>query len=164
MLCCGCKADSCWLYDHIADQNLGGECVLIYSNNLSAEDYCDLRSSVGWTPIAEAQARSGLEHSDFVISCREDTITVGCARVFWDKGYIAYLADVIVKPEYQGKGIGKHLVSECISYIDSQLKDGWKIKIVIVSAKGKEKFYEQFGFVTRPNDQDGAGMNLWREA
>jgi predicted N-acetyltransferase YhbS len=66
------------------------------------------------------------------------------------------LADVIVKPDYQGKGIGKHLVSECIGYVDSQLKDGWKIKIVIVSAKGKENFYEQFGFVTRPNDQDGA--------
>ena len=77
--------------------------MLKYSNNLSAEDYCDLRSSVGWTSIAEAQAKSGLEHSDFVISCREDTNTVGCARVFWDKGYIAYLADGIIKPEYQGK-------------------------------------------------------------
>ena len=74
------------------------------------------------------------------------------------------MADVIVKPDYQGKGIGKHLVSECIGYVDSQLKDGWKIKIVIVSAKGKENFYEQFGFVTRPNDQDGAGMNMWIKA
>ena len=65
--------------------------------------------------------------------------------------------------DYQGQGIGKHLVSECIKYIDAQLKDGWKIKIVIVSAKGKESFYEQFGFIKRPNDKDGAGMNMWRQ-
>ncbi len=70
----------------------------------------------------------------------------------------------MVKPAYQGQGIGKRLVTECIRYIDAQLKDGWKIKIVIVSAKGKEKFYEQFGFSTRPNDREGAGMNMWREA
>ena len=137
--------------------------MFTYSNCLSVEDYCELRSSVGWASIAEDQAKSSLVHSDFVISCQEDNHTVGCARVFWDKGYIAYLADVIVKPEYQRHGIGKRLVSECIRYIDSQLKEGWRIKIVIVSVKGKEKFYEQFGFTTRPNDQDGAGMNLWRE-
>ena len=138
--------------------------MFIYNTFLSVEDYCELRSSVGWTPIIEEQAKSGLEHSDFVISCQENNHIVGCARVFWDKGYIAYLADVMVKPAYQGQGIGKQLVTECIQYIDSQLKDGWKIKIVIVSAKGKEAFYEQFGFSTRPNGREGAGMNLWREA
>ena len=137
--------------------------MFIYNNSLSVEDYCELRSSVGWTSIVEEQAKSGLEHSDFVISCQENKNIVGCARVFWDKGYIAYLADVMVKPDYQGQGIGKHLVTECIKYIDAQLKDGWKIKIVIVSAKGKESFYEQFGFIKRPNDKDGAGMNMWRE-
>ena len=42
MLCCGCKADSCWLYDDAADQNLGGECVLIYSNNLKTTVTYDL--------------------------------------------------------------------------------------------------------------------------
>lgn len=138
--------------------------MLTYCNSLSAEDYCELRSSVGWPPLIEAQARSGLKHSDFIISCREGTHTVGCARVFWDKGYIAYLADVMVLPAYQRQGIGKRLVSECIRYIDAQLKDGGKVKIVIVSTKGKEKFYEQFGFKTRPNDKEGAGMNMWRDA
>ena len=136
--------------------------MLLYSNCLSVKDYCELRSSVGWASLAEEQAESCLEHSDFVISCQENNHTVGCARIFWDKGYIAYLADVIVNPAYQGQGIGKRLVTECIKYIDSQLKAGWKIKIVIVSAKGKEGFYEQFGFVKRPNDTEGAGMNMWR--
>ena len=68
----------------------------------------------------------------------------------------------MVKPKYQKQGIGKKLVSECIAYIDSQLKDGWRIKIIIVSAKGKEQFYEKFGFEQRPNEHDGAGMQVWR--
>ena len=137
--------------------------MFCFYNRLFVEDYCRLRSSVGWAPLVEEQAQSSLENSDFIISCRENDETVGCARVFWDKGYIAYLADVIVIPEYQGKGIGKTLVSECIKYIDSQLKEGWRIKIVIVSAKGKEQFYEKLGFQIRPNEKEGAGMNMWRQ-
>ena len=136
--------------------------MLDYNNLLSAKEYCDLRSAVAWRPIPEDQARSGLDHSDFVVACRDGETIVGCARIFWDKGYIAYLADVMVKPAYQGQGIGKKLVEECISYIDRQLKEGWRIKIVIVSAKGKEPFYERFGFEIRPNENDGAGMQLWR--
>ena len=133
---------------------------LIYGHVLSTKEYCELRSAVGWSSIIEEQAQAGLDNSDFIIVCRDGESIVGCARVFWDKGYIAYLADVMVKPEYQKNGIGKKLVNECISYIDSQLKDGWRIKIVIVSAKGKEQFYERFGFQTRPNENEGAGMQM----
>ena len=136
--------------------------MLEYNNELSTKEYCELRTAVDWQPLIEEQAQSGLNNSDFIIACRDGENIVGCARIFWDKGYIEYLADVMVKPEYQKKGIGKKLVNECISYIDKQLKDGWRIKRVIVSAKGKEQFYEKFGFELRPNERDGAGMQVWR--
>ena len=135
--------------------------MLEYSNELSAKEYCELRAAVAWQPLIEEQAQSGLYNSDFIIACRDDGDIVGCARIFWDKGYIAYLADVMVKPAYQGQGIGKKLVQACIAYIRAQLRDGWRIKIVIVSAKGKEAFYEKFGFQIRPNETDGAGMQMW---
>lgn len=35
--------------------------------------------------------------------------------------------------------------------------------MVLVSAKGKEAFYEKFGFVARPNQDEGAGMQMWLE-
>ena len=136
--------------------------MLKYNNELSAKEYCALRSAVNWQPLIEAQAESGLNNSDFIIACRDDDQIVGCARIFWDKGYIAYLADVMVKPEYQKQGIGKKLVRECIAFVDRQLKDGWRIKIVIVSAKAKKEFYRKFGFELRPNERDGAGMQVWR--
>lgn len=136
--------------------------MLKYNNILSVTEYCELPSMVEWPPITEEQAQAGLDNSDFIIACREDNVIVGSARLFWDKGYIAYLADVMVKPEYQKQGIGKHLVDECILYIDNQIKANWRIKIVIVSAKGKEPFYEKLGFEIRPNENDGAGMQMWR--
>jgi len=145
------------------NQNLGEYYMLIYKNDISLSEYCKLRSDVGWTAVIDEQAQAGLDHSDFIVSCYDENEIVGCARIFWDKGAIAYLADVMVTPAYQGKGIGKKLVAECIAYIDGQLKEGWRVKIVIVSEKGKEKFYEKFGFQIRPNEKDGAGMNLWRE-
>ena len=137
--------------------------MLRYSEGITEKDYSELRASVGWQKIDSAQAQSGLDHSDYIISCKDGDDPVGCARVFWDKGYIAYLADVMVKPEYQGQGIGRRLVTDCISFVDRQLRDGWRIKIVIVSAKGREGFYESLGFRIRPNEGYGAGMDLWRE-
>ena len=136
--------------------------MLQYNNILSVREYSALREAVGWETIAEKQAEAGLRNSDFVIACRDGEEIVGCARIFWDKGYIAHLADVMVRPQYQGQGIGKEMVSACISYIDSRLKDGWRIKITIVSAKGKEPFYEKLGFERRPNINEGAGMQVWR--
>ena len=135
--------------------------MLEYTHGLSADEYCQLRAAVGWQSIVKEQAQSGLEHSDYIVACRDGEKIIGCARIFWDKGYIAYLADVMVKPEYQGQGIGKKLVESCISYIHGQLREGWRVKIVIVSAKGKEAFYEKFGFQIRPNENDGAGMQMW---
>ena len=40
------------------------------------------------------------------------------------------------------------------------MKTGWKVKVILLAAAGRESFYEQFGFVKRPNDHEGCGMNL----
>lgn len=136
--------------------------MLEFSNQLTVDEYCELRSAVNWQPLVYEQAEAGLNNTDFIVACRENEKIVGCARIFWDKGYIAYLSDVMVKPEYQGHSIGKKMVSECVSYIDKQLKEGWRIKIVVLSAKGKEEFYKKFGFTVRPDEIDGAGMQMWR--
>lgn len=137
--------------------------MLEYNNKLSAKEYCELRATVGWVALVEEQAQAGLDDTDFLIACRDGEKIVGAARIIWDKGYVAYLSDVMVKPEYQKQGIGKKMVHACISYIDSQLKSGWRVKIILLAAKGKEAFYDKFGFEVRPNENDGAAMQMWRE-
>jgi len=134
-----------------------------YRNYISVEDYLALRSSVGWPLLCRQQAQSGLENSAYITACYDNGRAVGMARIVWDRGYIAYLSDVIVLPEYQAHHIGQTLVQNAIDFVKAQLKAGWKIKIVGIASKGKEPFYEKFGFIRRPNETEGAGMHLWLE-
>lgn len=135
--------------------------MLHYRESVHVEDYNALREAVGWGRLCNEQAQQGLKHSAYVIGCYHDDKIVGAARVIWDRGYISYLADVMVLPEYQRMSIGTHMVEMAIDFIKSKLKDGWKIKVVLVSAKGKEGFYKKLGFYERPTEDTGAGMELW---
>lgn len=134
---------------------------LIYKDTINVEDYNSLREAVGWGKLIEDQAKQGLKHSAYIVSCYDEEKIAGTARIIWDKGYVAYLADVMVMPEYQGMGIGCRLVEKTLAFVESQLREGWKIKVVLIAAKEKEGFYRKFGFVERPNENNGAGMDLW---
>ena len=97
-----------------------------------------------------------------MIQCvRDDEKAIGVARLLWDGGYIAFLSDVIVDSEYRGRGIGRKLVESCIQKLKNDMKPGYKVKMTLNSAKGKESFYEKFGFRVRPNEDAGPGMDQW---
>lgn len=134
---------------------------IAHKNTVTPEDYNALREAVGWEVLCPEQARQGLAGSAYLIGCYDRGKPVASARVIWDGGYISYLADVMVIPEYQGRGIGRHMVEEAISFMRSQLKENWKIKIVLIAAKGKESFYKKMGFIERPNESGGPGMERW---
>lgn len=132
-----------------------------YQMSISPEDYNRLREAVGWERLVPEQAAAGLAHSALVLGCYDQGSAVGTARIIWDRGGVACLSDVMVLPQYQGQGIGRELVQRAVAYLRSQLKQGWKIKLILVAAKGRESFYESLGFVARPNQRSGAGMELW---
>lgn len=134
----------------------------VFGNGLSIEEYDFLRDDAGWEHLNSEQSLLGLKGSAFIASCHDGKGDIaGMARIIWDGGHIAYLADVIVRHDLRGSGIGKRLVGMCCDFVRSCLKDDWKIKIVLVAAKGRETFYEQFGFIARPNERSGAGMEIW---
>ena len=63
-------------------------------------------------------------------------------------------------PEYQGNGVGSRIVNWLIQYAkDSSIK-GTSISVFLMSAKGKEGFYEKLGFRRRPHEYEGAGMEM----
>jgi len=132
-----------------------------YINEISVADYKMLRLSVGWTEIEETQALTGLKNTRFVVVAKHGNKTVGMARWITDGGYIAFIADVIVLPEYQGKGIGKSMMTKLMDDIKNSLNEGQCLYIGLMASKGKEDFYKKFDFVDRPNDSFGAGMTFW---
>ncbi|QEH67318.1 GNAT family N-acetyltransferase [Cellulosilyticum sp. ST5] len=131
-------------------------------HTISVEDYNDLRSGVGWETLENEQAQRGIENTYYLVAAIKDERTIGLTRVISDGGYIALIADVIVNPDYQGQGIGKMLVEDALTFIETHLgKDELMVMVSLMAAKGKEKFYEKCGLRVRPNNEAGAGMCLY---
>ena len=135
---------------------------ITYTNTLSVHDYNTLREAVGWPSVKENRAQIGLNNSMFIVSAKHtDGKTIGMARIVGDGGYVAYISDVAVLPEYQGRGIGKKLMQKTMDFLSSILEDDLTIMVILVAAKGKESFYKQFDFIERPSEKFGAGMTQW---
>ena len=131
---------------------------------ITPEEYMEMRKLVGWTDFPMEQAEQGLKHSEHLVVFRKDGKVIGLARVLTDYGYVVYIADVIVHPDFQGQGLGRALMNNIMDYIKSQLKPGYKKMVSLMAAQGKEEFYKKFGFFTRPDETHGCGMCQWIQA
>lgn len=136
---------------------------IIYNNTPPAlDEYQALRAAVRFNVLSDRIAARGIANPYFIITARaEDGRLVGMARLLSDGGYVNYITDVMVHPKFQGKGIGKTMVNSILSFLRESLLDGEKLCVYLMAAKGKEPFYEKFGFLDRPTDDLGAGMSFW---
>ena len=134
-----------------------------FSGRISLNDYIKLRKTADWKDIGRRQARAGLKNSVCLLSARMGGKTVGMARVVGDRGYVMLIVDVIVLPEYRGRGIGTKLMEELMRRIEGLIRDGEGAMVQLMSAKGRENFYKRFGFTERPDGKLGAGMTQWIE-
>lgn len=119
-----------------------------------AAAFVGLFSATGWDPegrLTVDGAREALARSWYAVSAYDRDRLVGTGRIVGDGLIHALLADVIVDPEYRGRGIGeaivRRLVEECrrAGIFDTQL----------FAAPGVRPFYERLGFVARPDDAPG---------
>lgn len=125
-----------------------------------AKEYNELRATVGWRIINEDLAKIGLRHSLYAITFYHNDTLVAMGRVVGDMGIIFYLQDVIVHPDYQNKGLGNKVITNLLDYIKGFKFGEEGVMIGLMSACGKEEFYEKYGFVKRPADNYGHGMSL----
>jgi GNAT superfamily N-acetyltransferase len=64
---------------------------------------------------------------------------IGFGRAISDGVYQAAIYDVAVLPEFQGKGVGKRIISAILSRLSH-------CNVILYSAPGKEEFYQTHGF------------------
>ena len=131
------------------------------TNEINPDEYLEMRRSVGWSVFPVEEAKEGLKHTSFLCCIRDNSKAIGIGRAIWDHGYVVFIADIIVRPEYQGKGLGSIIMNDLLGKIRQTLKPGHRIMISLLAAKGKEGFYEKFGFIDRPNETFGSGMHQW---
>lgn len=127
-------------------------------NELKAEDFIRLKTAAGFIDRPLCQVEKALENSLFRVSAICDGEVVGMGRLVGDGAMYWYLQEIVVLPEYQGKGIGKSIVTRLLEHIKSTAVPGTKIEIGLTAVSGKESFYEKFGFTVSPT-----GMKKWME-
>ncbi|HAK57618.1 MAG TPA: N-acetyltransferase [Lachnospiraceae bacterium] len=131
------------------------------ADSISVSDYNDLRASVDFITINDHRAHTALENALYKVIAYDGEKPVGMTRVVGDGGYVYFICDVIVRPEYQSKGLGRRLIENTLGWLESQVDEGETIMVNLMSAMGKEPFYEKLGFHTRPFGNHGSGMSRW---
>ncbi|MCL5292089.1 MAG: GNAT family N-acetyltransferase [Actinobacteria bacterium] len=126
------------------------------SNDFSKEDIeqlVELYQELRWTNDRRpSEIAEMLANSTVVLSLWNGRKLIGFARVLSDMVYRATVWDIVVRPEYQGKGLGRELVEAVLNHPRlARVEKFW-----LVTAK--PDFYHRFGFV-----KDDDSMVLTRE-
>lgn len=89
-----------------------------------------------------------MKHSLCFGAFDKDHQQVGFARVATDYVVFAWVMDVFVKKEYQGKGIGEKLLRAIVDHGDLKSVNGIGLR-----THDAQKFYQRFGFetISEPN-------------
>ena len=104
-------------------------------------DLAGLFLSVGWSSGKYPEKlKLAMRNSDRVVSAWDNTKLVGLMNSLSDGIMTAYFHYLLIRPEYQGKGIGKSLVSSMTSYYQDFARK------VLIAYDKEIAFYEKMGF------------------
>jgi ribosomal protein S18 acetylase RimI-like enzyme len=87
--------------------------------------------------------RTAVERSDFTLVAIEAGRVVGFVRTMSDGAFAVYIADILVLPECQRRGIGARLMHEVLDHYPMQTFHHQ----VLIAERGAEGFYRRMGLV-----------------
>ena len=133
------------------------EYLIIDDQQPDAKKYWDLFQTTGWNleyKFSIHELAKAIENSWYAVSIYRANDLVGFGRIIADGIHHAFIVDMIIHPDFQGKGIGSLLLNKLVKKCkDNKIRD-----IQLFAAKDKSEFYEKLGFEKRP--QDAPGMQL----
>ncbi len=130
----------------------------------TADEFNMLTEAVGWGKRINEIVEEALSNTLCSICAYDGEKLIGYGRIIGDKTIFLYIQDVMVIPEYQGKKIGTGIMNTLLEKINEYKKVNPEIRTYLGASKGRESFYERFGFISRPNDDLGAGMILYNDS
>lgn len=128
-----------------------------------ATEFNMLTESVCWGTRENNIIEEALRNTLYSLCVYNENKLIGYGRIIGDKTIFLYIQDIMVIPEYQGKKIGTGIMNKLLEQIDEYKKVNPDIRTYLGASKGKESFYEKFGFISRPNEELGAGMILYND-
>ena len=120
--------------------------LTIKYNELTAEEFIALWETVWGPGPGLEQTRFAMAHTLFRISVWDGDKIVAMARMLGDMGLDYYIKDVVVRPEYQRRGIGRGMIQALLKFVSDHGVSGTDIFIELTAAPEKAPFYEKLGF------------------
>ena len=121
--------------------------INIIHNYLSTESYWALN-------IPKSTVEKAIENS-ICFGVYKKNKQIGFARMITDKATFAYLADVFIIKEQQGKGLGKLLMQTIHQHPDLQ-----GLRRLLLTTKDAHTLYEQFNWQRINDDLKGRLMTI----
>lgn len=125
----------------------------------TARQWMELRASVGWATFPLEVAEHSLAATSFCVCAFEDGELIGMGRVLGDGVISFYIGNIMVRPNRQNAGVGREIMERIGAWVESVAAPGAIASLL--SIKGKEEFYTQFGFECRPDESHGSGMSKY---
>ena len=114
-----------------------------YNESVDVKELCDLRQSVGWNRMEKEMADPRLKsYYHIAVYEEENQKLIGFVDSISNGVTDAYIQDLMVHPDFQGKGIGSELMNKMIEY----LKNEGIYMISVLYDEGLKSFYSRFGF------------------
>lgn len=109
------------------------------------EEVLEIYKSVGWTIYASdpEKLRRAFEKSLYVLGAYDGDILVGILRAVGDGETVVFLQDILVRPEKQGRGIGRRLMAEFFR----KFADVRQIQLLTDDIPATVGFYRAVGMV-----------------
>jgi len=116
--------------------------AIILSDDITTVDWNHLAVVFERAPLGKRDPetlRETFQNSGVKCFALDDGLLIGAGRAITDWVKYAVIFDVVVLPEYQGKGIGKRIMKD--------LAERSKAKNILLHAVlGKERFYKALGY------------------
>lgn len=135
--------------------------INIKENNRDIDEFNQLYEAVGWGAYTNKDiVKKALDNTFYSVSVYNEGEIVGFGRLIGDSVCFMYIQDVMVKPEFQNQKIGSLIMTKLLEKVKELKQENPSIRVYLGASKGKEEFYERFGFVKRIDEDLGYGMIL----
>lgn len=119
---------------------------IVYKEYVFTEinELLDLYRNVGWSNYYEnpSMLENSIKNSLYLEAAYFNDELIGLIRVVGDGNSIVYIQDILVKQQYQRKGIGKRLIVDVIT----KYKNVYQKVLLTDNTEKTKLFYESIGF------------------
>jgi ribosomal protein S18 acetylase RimI-like enzyme len=124
--------------------NFGGVLEMNWTFDQESVDWVELSNLYKIAPLGDKKPEDlkiAFSNSRYKCFVFDNEKLIGAGRALADGVDCSYLCDVAVHPDYQGRGLGKDIITKL-----KELSAGHK-KIILYTNPGKEGFYKKLGFL-----------------